>query len=152
MTKVIRRSIICYFLRIFRRICQKNNWAVKVFVIIPWSKVKFFTWLCLWVSHFVEHKFRRSFQDSLRPFCNCRTGELKSCFHCLLYCFNASYERLFHVNSFKRIGSFILSQTYSEISRIVLPGDINFNLSVNTISLNANIKYLTKTAIFEGCF
>ena len=95
---------------------------------------------------------KRSFQDSLRPFCNCRTGELELCFHCFIYCFNASYESLFHLNSFKRIGSFILSQTDSEISRIVLSGDIKFNFSVNTIILNANIKYLTGTEIFEGCF
>ena len=115
-------------------------------------KVKFFTRLRLWVSHFIEHKFKRRFQDSLRPFCNCRTGELELCFHYLFYCFNASYESLFHLNSFKRIGSFILSQNDSEISRTVLSGDIKFNFSVNTIILNANIKYLTGTEIFEGCF
>ena len=44
----------------------------------------------------------------------------------------------------------ILSQNYSEISRIYLLGDANFHFSVNTISLNATIiKYLTETAIFE---
>ena len=46
-----------------------------------------------------------------------------------------------------------MSQNYSEISRIYLFGNINFNFNVNTIILNATIiRYLTETAIFEDGF
>ena len=48
---------------------------------------------------------------------------------------------------------FILSQNYSEISRIYLFGDTNFNFSVNTIILSATIiKVLTETAILKTAF
>ena len=57
------------------------------------------------------------------------------------------------MNSFKRIYGSILSQNYSEMSRIYLFGASNFNFSVNTIILNTTIvKYLTQTAKFEDGF
>ena len=47
----------------------------------------------------------------------------------------------------------ILSQNYSEITRVYLFSDTNFNFSVNSIILSAIIiKYLTETTIFEDGF
>ena len=100
------------------------------------SKVKLLTRLCFGVSYFVELKFKQSFQESLCPFCNCRAGKIELCFQ-YFQCFkcfysNASHENLLHLNCLKRIDGSILSPYYSEISRIFLFGDINFNFSVNT--------------------
>ena len=90
-------------------------------------------------------------------FCNCKAGEIElclQCFHCFkCFCFNASNESLLPLNSLKRIYGSILRQNYSEISRIYLFRDTNFNFSVNIIIVNATIiKYLTETAIFEDGF
>ena len=53
----------------------------------------------------------------------------------------------------KRIDGSVLSQNYSEINRIYLFGDTNFNFSLNTVILSASIiKYLTETGIFEDDF
>ena len=66
---------------------------------------------------------------------------------------NASNESLHPLNSLKRIYRFTFSQNYSEISRIHLFDDTNFNFSVNTIILNATIiKYLTEAELFEDGF
>ena len=46
-----------------------------------------------------------------------------------------------------------MSQNYSEISRIYLFGEVNFNFNVNAIILNATIiRYLAEAAIFEDGF
>ena len=90
-------------------------------------------------------------------FCNYRAGEIElffQCFECFK-CFysSASNESLLPLNSLERIDGSILSQNYSETSRIYFFGETNFNFSSNTIFLNATIiKYLTETAIFEDSF
>ena len=73
------------------------------------------------------------------------------CFQCFYS--NVSNESLLPLNSLKRIYGSILHQHYSQISRIYLFADTNFNFSVNTIMLNATIiKYLAETVIFEDSF
>ena len=52
-------------------------------------------------SHFREHKFKHSFQDSFNPFCSCRKGEVETSSHYLLYCSNYSEERLALLNTIK---------------------------------------------------
>ena len=90
-------------------------------------------------------------------FWNCRSGEVKLCFQCFqcFKCFysNISNKSLLRLKSLKREDGSVLSQNYSEISRIYLLGDTVIDNSVNTIIPNVTIsKYLTKTAIFEDDF
>ena len=49
------------------------------------SGIKFLTKLRLGLSHFCDHKFRHSFQDSLNPLCKC-VAEVESTSHFLLHC------------------------------------------------------------------
>lgn len=46
-----------------------------------------------------EHKFKSSFQQSFNPFCICRKGEIETCCHYLLHCFNDLHERLDRLKS-----------------------------------------------------
>ena len=82
---------------------------------------------------------------------------MKLCFQCFqcFKCFysNISNKSLLRLKSLKREDGSVLSQNYSEISRIYLLGDTVIDNSVNTIIPNVTIsKYLTKTAIFEDDF
>ena len=142
LKKITEVSNICYFWRIFRNTYQNTNWPVNIFVIIFWSKVKY-SFLHDFSSEkaiFVQLKFKKSFQDSIRLFCNCRAGEIKLCFQCFKCSYsNASNKSLVPLNSLNRSDGSILSQYYSEISRIYLFGSTNFNYSINTIILNATI-------------
>ena len=55
--------------------------------------IKLLTRLRVGLSHLHEHKFRRNFQDSLDPFCNCG-GILKQLgIHFFLHCSNYSNQR-----------------------------------------------------------
>ena len=53
--------------------------------------VKLLTWLRLGLSHFREHKFKHSFQDSLNPVCSCG-NDIETSAHFLLYSLNFSNE------------------------------------------------------------
>ena len=63
--------------------------------------IKLMSRLRLGLSHFREHKFKHSFQDSLNPFCSCRKDEVETSSHFLLYCSNYSEERLALLNAIK---------------------------------------------------
>ena len=65
----------------------------------------------LGLIHLHEHKFKRSFQNSLNPFCICKIGEIKTCCHYLFHCSNYPNERLVLLNSIKNIDSSVLHKT-----------------------------------------
>ena len=67
-------------------------------------------------SHFREHKFKHSFQDSFNPFCSCRKGEVETSSHYLLFCSNYSEERLALLNTIKNIDMSILQQSDSKFT------------------------------------
>ena len=60
--------------------------------------IKLLSRLRLGLSHLREHKFKRSFQDSLNPFCSCGRGEVETSSHYLLHCSNYLEERLALLN------------------------------------------------------
>ena len=138
---------MCYFWRLFRNISERQlNKKHFCDNFLKQSKVQLLTRLRPGVSHLLWAQLKHSFQDSLSLFSNCRAVEIEFCFQCFqrFKCLisNASNESLLPLNSLKRIDSSTLSQNYSEISWIYLPGDTNFNISVNSIILNAFfIKY-----------
>ena len=54
--------------------------------------IKLLSRLRLGLSNLRKHTFKRSFQDSLNPFCSCRKGEAETFSHYLLHYFNYSEE------------------------------------------------------------
>lgn len=75
------------------------------------KSLKLLSRLHLDLSHFGDHKFKHSFQDSLNPFNICRIGKIETCCYYLLHWSNYSTERLDLLNSIKDIDSFFLQKT-----------------------------------------
>ena len=103
----------------------------------------------LGLSHRREHKFKRSFQDSLNPFSSCGKGEVETSSHYLLHCSNYSGERLALLNTIKNIDMSILQLRDSKFTSILLFGDTSFNNNKNIFILDATIDYIILTGIFD---
>ena len=86
--------------------------------------IKLLSRLRFGLSHLREHKLRNSFQDSLKPFCNCGKGEAKTSSHYLLHCSNYSEKHLALLNTIKNIDMSILQQSDSKFTSVLLFGDI----------------------------
>ena len=61
--------------------------------------IKLSSRLRLGLSRLREHKFKHSFQDSLKPFGSCSIGEVETSSHYLLYCSNYSEEQMALLNT-----------------------------------------------------
>ena len=94
--------------------------------------VKLLTRLRLGLSHFREHIFKHSFQDTLNPLCSCGK-ETEATFHFLLSCPNYSDERLTLLSKIRNINPNILKNTDSQITRFFLHGDKNLTASTNSL-------------------
>ena len=90
-------------------------------------RIKLLSRLRLGLSHLREHRFKHSFQDSLKPFCSCGKDELETSSHYLLHCSNYSEERLAHLNTIKNSDMSILQQSDSKFTSALLFGDTSFD-------------------------
>ena len=114
------------------------------------KSLKLLSRLHLDLSHFGDHKFKHSFQDSLNPFNICRIGKIETCCYYLLHWSNYSTERLDLLNSIKDIDSFFLQKTPEIIITRTLPfGDNFFDSFKNVLILDTTIDYLIKTRRFD---
>ena len=101
--------------------------------------------LRLGLSHLRQHKFKNSFQDSLNPFCSCGKGEVKTSSHYLFYCSYYSEERLALLNTIKNVDMYILQQSDSKFTSVLLFGDTSFDNNKSTFTLDATIDYIIST-------
>ena len=113
--------------------------------------IKLITRLRTGLSHLPEHKFKHSFQDSLKPICRCGT-DFESCVHFFLQCPLFQNERLILLRIVKNIVSKLLDSSNLSLTKILLFG--NKSLDVNTYSsiLNTTINFVTSSKKFEEPF
>ena len=93
------------------------------------SGINLITRLCTDLSHLPEHKFKRSFQDSLNPIC-CFSTDVESCVLIFLHCFLFRNERLILLKIVKNINSKI--KDYSALHLIQILFFCGTSLVVNT--------------------
>ena len=111
--------------------------------------IKLLSRLRLGLSHRREHKFKRSFQDSLNPFSSCGKGEVETISHYLLHCSNYSEDRLALLNTIKNIDMSILQLRDSKFTSVLLFGDTSFNNNKSIFILDATVDYIILTGIFD---
>ena len=104
--------------------------------------------LRLGISHLRDHKFKRSFQDSLSPICNCG-NDVETTTHYLLHSPLFSDERLILINNIRDIDNNILNLNNSRFSEVLLFGNSSFNNTKNTSILNTTIEYIASSKRFE---
>ena len=110
--------------------------------------VKLLTRLRLGLSHLHYHKFKRRFQDSLNPICNCGT-DVDTTTHYLRHYPLFSDERLILINNIRNIDNIILNLNDSRFSEVLLFGNSSFNNSKNTFILNTTIECIVSSKRFE---
>ena len=110
--------------------------------------IKFITRLRLGLSHFREHKFKHSFQDSLNPFCSCGL-DIESTGHYLLHCPKYITERRTLLSTIENIDNNLLDVCEPVLIKTLLFGSNLFDSNANTNVLNATIEYVLSTKRFE---
>ena len=111
--------------------------------------IKLLSRLRFGLSYLREHKFKHSFQDSLKPLCSCGKSEIETSSHYLPYCSNYSEERLAFLNTIKNIDMSILQHSDSKFTTLLIFGDASFFNNKSTFILDATIDYLISTGRFD---
>ena len=109
--------------------------------------IKYITRIRLGISHLREHKFKHSFQDTLKPICNCG-NDVKSAIHFFFHCPLYSSERRTLLNSLVNIGHTLLDNTDFSLKQIFLFGNTTFNAIENTKIINLIIDFVLSTKRF----
>ena len=109
---------------------------------------KFLTRIRLGLSHLREHKFKRSFLDSLNPICKC-CFETESTSHFLLHCliYNNDWSSL--LSTTRNIDRKLLENNDSSLTQTVLYGNPFLDIITNSLFLNATIDFILSTKRFE---
>ena len=100
--------------------------------------VKLINILRLGFSHLREHKFRHNFADTMNPLCSC-TLETENTEHFFLRCQSNLSARTTLINS--------LNST--DLIRVILYGDKNFDNVTTFKIITATIKFIKTTKRFE---
>ena len=98
--------------------------------------IKLLTRLRLGFSHLREHKFRHCFQDTLNPLCDCG-NDTETTTHFFLHCPSFHTPRQTLLNNIRNINEQILSHGEDQLIQTFLYGNLNCNLTVNRLILNA---------------
>ena len=101
--------------------------------------IKFELRLQLGLSHFWEHKFKHSFQDTLNPFCDCGS-EIETTAHFPLHCLQFYTERNNLLNKIKSIDTSILNQNFTKTLDF---GDPLNSATIDTLILLLQMLLLT---------
>ena len=110
--------------------------------------IKLVTRLHLGLSHLHEHKFKRIFQDTLNPLCNCGM-DFESSTHFLHQCPSYINERCTLMSSLNRINPEISQISLQLLTNTFLFGNSPYNDKTNTHILNAAIDYIQLTKGFS---
>ena len=99
-------------------------------------------------SHLREHKFKHSFQDTLKTLCSCGV-DIENTSHYFLQCplFHAEWSSL--LNNINEIHSTIFKKSDSVVTRILLYGNKSFKDEVKLLILNATIDFVLSTNRFD---
>ena len=111
--------------------------------------VKLINRLRLGVSHLREHKFRHNFADTVNPLCSC-TLETENTEHFFLRCQNNLSACTTLMSELNNITNGINSLNSTDLIRVILYGDKNFDNDTNLIIITAAIKFIKTQKRFEG--
>ena len=95
------------------------------------------------------HRFKHSFQDSLKTFLSCGKSEVETSSHYLFHCSNYWEERLALLNTVKNINISILQQSDSKFTCVLLFGNTSLDNDKNTFSLDVTTDYIISTRRFN---
>ena len=95
-----------------------------------------------------EKKFRCNFTDTLNPLCSCYL-ETEDTEHYFLRCQNNLSLHATLMNDLNNINTAIDYLNPSDLLRVILYGDKNFNKETNSKIITASIKFMKDTKRFE---
>ena len=122
--------------------------AMNIFGCQNLKGIKYLTKLWCRLSHLYEHKFINNFQDTLNPLCTCGCDVENTC-HFLLHCPNLLAEKITVFNKITNIGSNILNQTDTAITKSFLFGNSKYSNKVSLQILNASINFILTSKLFN---
>ena len=102
----------------------------------------------LGLSHLREHKFKHSFQDTLKPLSSCDL-DIETTSHYFLHCSLFPAERSTLLNNVNEIDSTVFNKSESVVTCILLYGNESFKDEVNLLILNAIIDFVLSTNRFD---
>ena len=109
--------------------------------------IKFLTRLRLAISHFREHKFKHSFQDSLNPLCKC-VDKAESTSHFLLHCAIYNNGRCSLLSTIRNIDCKSLEFTDCSLTQTLLYGNPSFAI-IQFTELKCYYGHFLSTKRFE---
>ena len=110
--------------------------------------VKLINRLRLGFSHLREHKFRHNFADIVNPLCSC-TLETENTEHFFQRCQNNLSARTTLMNGLNNISNAINSLNSTDLIRVILYGDKNFDNVTNFKIITATITFIETKKRFE---
>ena len=100
-----------------------------------------------------EHKFRHNFQDTINPFCLCKTNDIETNEHFLLHCPNYSTQRFILFDNLRANYIAFLPLNSSSVVQLFLYGcDDNHNITTNKIILLNVIEFIIQSKRFDEPF
>ena len=95
----------------------------------------------LGLSHFNEHKFKHSFNDTINPICICGR-DVESINHFFLHYPENCEARQTLFENIQSIDKMLLSQNESSLTHLLLYGHLKSNSNVNALILNSAIEFV----------
>ena len=111
--------------------------------------IKYITHIRLGLSHLREHKFRRRFNDTINPICNC-VNDVESAIHFFLNCLLYSNERRTFLSSLVNIDDKLFGNANCSLTQTLLFDNTTFNVKDKTKIINLTIDYIMSAKISDG--
>ena len=127
---------------------QVSNNFSSVFNCHNPQEITFLTRLCLGLSHFCEHEFKHSFQDSLNRLCKCGF-DVESIWHFLLHCPIYKSDRYSLLSTIRNIECKILENADSSLILALLYGNKSLDSNTSSLILNVTIGFVMSSKRFK---
>ena len=111
--------------------------------------IKYITHIRLGLSHLREHKFKRRFNDTINPICNC-VNDVESAIHFFLNCLLYSNERRTFLSSLVNIDHKLFGNANCSLTQTLLFDNTTFNVKDKTKIINLTIDYIMSAKISDG--
>ena len=111
--------------------------------------IKYITHIRLGLSHLREHKFKRRFNDTINPTCNC-VNDVESAIHFFLNCLLYSNERRTFLSSLVNIDHKLFGNANCSLTQTLLFDNTTFNVKDKTKIINLTIDYIMSAKISDG--
>ena len=110
--------------------------------------IKLITRLRPGLSHLREHKFKRSFQDTINPLCDCGQ-DIESSIHFFLHCTFFINEKRNLLTTIRSLDSKLLDCTDYDLTKTLLFDNTSQTSSNNFKIINALINYILSSKRFD---